>query len=166
MDNIVLIGMPGAGKSTIGVLLAKTMLKSFCDTDLLIQQKYAMSLSDIIKKEGIDKFLQIENDVIAGNNFENSVIATGGSAVYGKQAMEQLKSNGRIVYLKVKPEELEKRVNNIHTRGIAMKEGTTLGELYLQRAGLYEEYADVIVECEFSTPEECVDKIINLLEKE
>ena len=143
VKNIVLIGMPGAGKSTVGVLLAKSMLMSFCDTDLLIQNETGESLSDTIKKQGIDAFIRLEDEIIFKNDFKNSVIATGGSAVYGERAMNKLKENGKIVYLKVSPEELNRRVNNIHTRGIAMKEGTTLAQLYEQRAVLYEKYADV-----------------------
>lgn len=164
MKNIVLIGMPGAGKSTIGVLLAKSCLMDFVDTDLLIQRKYAKSLCDIIKEQGIENFLQIENDVICSAQISNSVVATGGSAVYGKEAMLKLKKEGLVVYLKVEPEELEKRIDNIHTRGIAMKEGTTIDELYNERAKLYEKYADVTVDCTFSLPEQCVDEITKKLE--
>ncbi len=160
MRNIVLIGMPGAGKSTIGVLLAKSTLTDFADTDLIIQKKYSCALCEIIKKHGISKFLQIENDVIRKSEFYNCVIATGGSAVYGEEAMESLKANGVTVYLKVEPQELEKRINNIHTRGIAMKDGTTIAELYAERAPLYEKYADVTVNCTNRTPEQCVDEIM------
>ncbi len=163
MKNIVLIGMPGAGKSTIGVLLAKTMLMSFTDTDLLIQKKYSSSLCDIISSKGIDEFLKIENGVICEEDFENSIVATGGSAVYGDEAMKKLKENGIAVYLKLSPAELKKRINNIHTRGIAMKEGTTIEELYEERAALYEKYADITVECFSLTPEQCVDEINRLI---
>ncbi len=159
MKNIILIGMPGAGKSTIGVLLAKTLIMSFTDTDLLIQKKYSSALCEIIKDCGIDEFLRIENEVICEENFCNCIVATGGSAVYGKEAMEKLKENGIAVYLKLSPDELEKRINNIHTRGIAMKEGTTLAELYEERAPLYEKYADITVNCSSLTPEQCVDTI-------
>lgn len=160
MKNIVLIGMPGAGKSTVGVLLAKSMLMNFCDTDLLIQNETGESLCDTIKKQGIDAFIRLEDEIIYNADFRNSVIATGGSAVYGERAMNKLRENGKIVYLRVSPEELNKRVNNIHTRGIAMKEGTTLAELYEERAPLYEKYADIIIECDGKTPEECVDLIM------
>lgn len=160
MKNIVLIGMPGAGKSTIGVLLAKSTLMDFTDTDLLIQKKYSSALCDIINEKGIDEFLKAENDVICESDFTNCVVATGGSAVYGKEAMEKLKKSGVVVYLNVDASELEKRINNIHTRGIAMKDGTTISELYNERAPLYEKYADITVECASLTPEECVDKII------
>lgn len=160
MKNIVLIGMPGAGKSTVGVLLAKSMLMNFCDTDLVIQNTTGKSLCDIICRYGIESFIELEEDIICKSDFNNSVIATGGSAVYGEKAMKALGEKGKIVYLKVSPRELNRRVNNIHTRGIAMKEGTTLDELYKERAPLYEKYADITVECDGITPEECVDLII------
>ena len=155
--------MPGAGKSTIGVLLAKSMLMDFVDTDLLIQKKHSSSLCDIINSKGIDEFLKIENDVICSWDFTNCVVATGGSAVYGEQAMEKLAANGVVVYLKLTPVEIEKRINNIHTRGIAMKEGTTIAELCSQRAPLYEKYADIILDCASLTPEQCVDAIIQMM---
>lgn len=159
MKNIILIGMPGAGKSTIGVLLAKSLLMDFVDTDLLIQKKYKTSLCDIINSKGIEEFLKIENDVISSWSFLNCIIATGGSAVYGDEAMKKLKKDGITVYLKLLPEEIEKRINNIHTRGIAMKEGTSIAELYCERAPLYEKYADIIIDCAGLTPEQCVDAI-------
>ena len=160
MRNIVLIGMPGAGKSTIGVILAKSLLFDFCDTDLSIQKETGESLCDTIAKIGIEEFILLEEDVIRKQEFLNSVVATGGSAVYGEKAMEKLKENGIIVYLKVSPEELQSRIKNIHTRGIAMKEGTTIKELYGERAPLYEKYADITVECDGRTAEECVDLIV------
>jgi len=166
MKNIVLIGMPGAGKSTIGVLLAKSVLMDFTDTDLLIQREYSKSLCDIITEKGIEEFLKIENNVICESIFENAVIATGGSAVYGKEAMEKLKNESVTVYLKVKPEILEKRIDNIHTRGIAMEKGTTINELYIQRAPLYEKYADITVECDELSAEECVDEITKKLKEQ
>lgn len=165
MKNIILIGMPGAGKSTIGVLLAKTQLMSFCDTDLLIQGKFSKSLSDIIKEKGTEEFLIIENDVICESDFENSVVATGGSAVFGEKAMLKLKKDSFTVYLKVDVNELEKRINNIHTRGIAMKEGSTLSEIYAERKELYEKYADYTLDCTDLTAEECVDKIAERVEE-
>ena len=160
MKNIILIGMPGAGKSTIGVLLAKSMLMDFVDTDLIIQKITGNALCDIINEKGIDEFISIENNVICNEEFVNSVVATGGSAVYGKEAMEKLKANGTIVYLKVNADELYNRIKNIHTRGIAMKDGQTLDSLYNERAPLYEKYADITIECGGLSPEECVDLII------
>ncbi len=162
MKNIVLIGMPGAGKSTVGVLLAKSMLMNFCDTDLLIQNSTGKSLCDIINSDGIENFIKLEENTICNYEYSNAVVATGGSAVYGEKAMDKLRKNGKIVYLKVSPDELNSRVNNIHTRGIAMKEGTTLAELYIERAPLYEKYADVTIECDNLSPEECVENIIKI----
>lgn len=159
MKNIVLIGMPGAGKSTIGVLLAKTLLMDFCDTDLIIQKQTGTSLCNIINEKGTEEFIKLENEIIAAQNFENCVVATGGSAVYGKKAMQKLCSNGAAVYLKVAVQELEKRICDIHTRGIAMKEGTSIAELYEERSPLYEKYADITIECTSLTPEQCVDAI-------
>lgn len=162
MKNIVLIGMPGAGKSTIGVLLAKSMLYSFTDTDLLIQSKYGTSLCEIIEKEGTLGFIEIENDIIAGSDFERCVIATGGSAVYGEEAMRKLKENGTVIYLKLPVEELKKRLGDIRTRGVAMPKGSTIDELYKERSPLYEKYADITVECQALTAEQCVDRCIEL----
>ena len=158
--SIAIDGPAGAGKSTIGVLLAKSLLMEFQDTDLVIQKKCKKSLCDIMDEVGVEAFIEKENEIIKSCDFENAVVATGGSAVYGKEAMEKLKKSGVVVYLKVDASELEKRINNIHTRGIAMKDGTTISELYNERAPLYEKYADITVECASLTPEECVDKII------
>lgn len=160
MKNIVLIGMPGAGKSTIGVILAKSLLFDFCDTDLSIQRKTGESLCETIAGVGIEEFINLEERIICEEAFMNSVVATGGSAVYGEKAMKKLKENGIIVYLKVSPQELQSRIKNIHTRGIAMKEGTTISELYIERAPLYEKYADIIIDCDGKNAEECVDLIV------
>ncbi len=159
MRNIVLIGMPGSGKSTIGVILAKSLLMDFSDTDLMIQKHHSSSLCDIIASCGINGFLEIENRVIAEADFSNCVVATGGSAVYGAYAMKRLKENGIIIYLDVKPAELERRISNIHTRGIAMKDGTSLAELYSERYPIYKNYADITIDCTDLTPEQCVDEI-------
>lgn len=157
--NIVLIGMPGCGKSTVGVLLAKSLLSDFIDTDLVIQNIYKKALCDIIAEDGIEAFKQKENAVLSTLSCENCVVATGGSAVYGETAMAHLKENGKIVYLKISPAEIEGRIQNIKTRGIAMKEGTTIAELYAERAPLYEQYADITIDCECLTAEECVNAI-------
>ena len=163
MKNVVLIGMPGAGKSTIGVLLAKSMLYSFVDTDLLIQNSCGKSLCDIIEEVGTDAFLKIENDVICGGNFKRCVIATGGSAVYGAEAMAKLKESSVFVYLNLPLSEIERRLGDIHTRGVAMKNGTTVAELYDERKPLYEKYADITLNCSGLTAEQCVDKIIEMI---
>lgn len=163
MKNIVLIGMPGAGKSTIGVLLAKSLLCSFTDTDLIIQNTCRKSLCDIIEEKGTDGFLQVENDIICACEFKNSVVATGGSAVYGKEAMEKLKKNGIFVYLKLPLAEIEKRLADIKTRGVAMKNGETVAQLFEERAPLYESLADITLDCTGLTPERCVDSIVAML---
>lgn len=161
--NIVLIGMPAAGKSTVGVLLAKSCLKDFIDTDLIIQRKYDCTLSEIIEKEGTEAFLKKENDVICSLKCFSSVVATGGSAVYGEQAMLHLRENGVVVYLKLSLKEITKRIGNIKTRGVAMKNGTDLLELYKEREPLYNKYADVIIDCENLTAEQAVDEILEKL---
>lgn len=163
MDNVVLIGMPGAGKSTVGVLLAKSLLKDFVDTDLIIQQKECDSLCNIMQKTGVDGFIHLEDEIISQCSFHNSVVATGGSAVYGEKAMENLKKGGVIVYLKVSCDELVKRIHNIRTRGIAMKEGTTIKELFDERKALYEKYADITIDCDALQAEECVNMIVQKL---
>ena len=160
-SNIILIGMPAAGKSTIGVLLAKSLLKDFVDTDLVIQTSCGCTLSNIIEKEGTEAFLKIENDIICAHSYCNSVVATGGSAVYGEAAMEHLRKDGIVVYLKLSLSEIEKRIGNIHTRGVAIKNGVSLAELYTEREPLYNKYADISISCEGMTAEECVDKIID-----
>ncbi len=158
--SVTLIGMPGAGKSTVGVLLAKSLLMDFTDTDLIIQRETGKSLCEIIEADGTESFLETENRIILAQTFDNSVIATGGSAVYGKEAMEKLKEISTVVYLSLPVEELEKRIKDIHTRGVAMKNGVTLRELFEERRSLYEKYADFTVECQGLTAEECVENII------
>lgn len=160
VSNIVLIGMPAAGKSTVGVLLAKSLLMDFVDTDLIIQKKYRMSLCDIITERGSDAFIQLENDVIKAEDFINSVIATGGSAVYGEEAMKKLRENAKTVFLTLPIEEIKRRINDIHTRGVVIKNGATLDDLYTERLPLYEKYADITIDCSNLTAEECVDRII------
>lgn len=160
VSNIVLIGMPAAGKSTVGVLLAKSLLMDFVDTDLIIQKKYRMSLCDIITERGSDAFIQLENDVIKTEDFADSVIATGGSAVYGEEAMKKLRENAKTVFLTLPIEEIKRRINDIHTRGVVIKNGATLDDLYTERLPLYEKYADITIDCSNLTAEECVDRII------
>ena len=164
--NIILIGMPGCGKSTIGVLLAKAMLCHFVDTDLLLQNEYGMSLCDLIEKHGLDGFKICENEILSRISCENTVIATGGSAVYCEDGMKNLKENGICVYLKLSPSEIEKRIDNITTRGITMEKGSTITSLYIERAPLYEKYADVTLECGNLSLESCVLAVLKAVEKE
>ena len=158
--NIVLIGMPGAGKSTIGVLLAKSLNYDFLDADLLIQKQYDKKLYEIINEVGIDEFLNIEDNVISNIDRSGTVIATGGSAVYGKNAMKHLKENGLVVYLKLSCVEIINRISNITTRGIAMKKGKTIFDIYEERVPLYELYADIIIDAENLNIEETVSKVV------
>ena len=161
--NIVLIGMSGAGKSTLGVLLAKTLGMDFVDTDIVIQQTSGRLLQEIIDRDGPEKFLQTEEAVISGLNMQNSVIATGGSVVYSKRAMDALKSSGRVVYLDVPYKTIEKRLKNIAGRGIVITKGKGLKEVYAERVPLYQKYGDVAVHCGGKDIEGCVREIMRLL---
>ncbi len=160
MKNIVLIGMPAVGKSTIGVLLAKTLGFAFVDTDLVIQQNTGRLLQDIIDKDGLDAFCVDEERAICSVSAEsNAVIATGGSAVYSRSAMLFLKKHGLVYYLSLPVEELTKRLKNITTRGIAKRPEDTIEDVFRRRAELYQEYADITVECFGKSPEETVAEI-------
>ena len=145
-DNIILIGMPGAGKSTIGVVLAKALGYHFIDSDLLIQDAEGKRLFEIIDEVGIDGFLEVENRVNAGIQVHRTVIATGGSVVYGEEAMEHLKSIGTVVYINVHYEDLQKRLGDLLKRGVAIRKGNTLLDLYNERVPLYKKYADITVD--------------------
>ena len=162
-DNIVLIGMPASGKSTAGVILAKVLGKKFIDTDLVIQERENALLADIIKDKGVAGFMKIEEEAILSVDVKNTVIATGGSAVYGEKAMEHLKENGTVVYLKVEKDELFKRLTDIKERGVVLREGENIEEMYDSRIVLYEKYADIIIEERDSTIEETIRKIQNEL---
>lgn len=165
-SNVTLIGMPSAGKSTIGVLLAKRLGYSFIDADILIQEKEGRLLKEIIAQEGMDGFLQVENRVNASIEAKRSVIAPGGSVIYGKEAMEHLKEISTVVYLKMSYEELERRVGDVVDRGVALKEGMTLRDLYDERTAYYERYADITIDEEGMTPGQTVDLLRAMLEKE
>lgn len=162
--NIILIGMPGAGKSTLGVLLAKAMGMLFTDSDIIIQQKTKRLLQDIIDNDGTDSFLATEEEVLLELDIENTVLATGGSAVYSEKAMENFRKNGTVVYLHVDFAEIEKRVTNITTRGIVLKNGKSLADAYEERKPLYDKYADVTIDCTGSTIENSVKMLIEKLD--
>lgn len=146
--NIILIGMPGAGKSTVGIVLAKILGMEFLDSDLLIQKREKKLLWQIIEEQGLDGFDRVEEDVNCSIETENTIIATGGSAVYSEKAMRHFQEIGTVVYLKVSCEELKKRLGDLKNRGVSIKEGQTLEDLYEERRPLYEKYADITVDLE------------------
>lgn len=145
MKNIVLVGMPSCGKSTVGVLLAKNLGYKFIDTDLLIQQKQNKLLCEIISDIGPDAFLRIENEVGAAIDTENTVISTGGSMIYSEEAMTHLKENGIVIYLKIDYDTLCQRLGDYVHRGVVLKNGATLADMYAERSFLYEKYSDAFV---------------------
>lgn len=145
-SNIILIGMPGCGKSTVGVVLAKAAGYCFLDSDLVIQEQEGMLLSEIISERGIEGFAETENRINASINTEKTVIATGGSVIYGQQAMEHFKNIGLVVYIRLPYEQIKKRLGDLTKRGVSIRPGQTLRELYDERAPLYEKYADIIVD--------------------
>ena len=148
MSNIILIGMPGCGKSTVGVVLAKALGMDFVDSDLVIQKQTGKRLSRIIEESGDAGFREIENRINAALEAENSVIATGGSVIYGEEAMRHLKEIGTVVYLKLSCEAIEERLGDLHARGVTIQPGWTLRDLYNERVPLYEKWADLTVDCE------------------
>lgn len=162
--NITLIGMPASGKSTIGVLLAKRLGFSFVDVDIVIQEKEKRLLKDIIEKEGTAGFLAVENRINAGLDVERTVIAPGGSVVYGVEAMEHLKDISTIVYLQLSYRELESRLGDLKDRGVALKDGMQLIDLYNERVPLYEKYADIIIDEAGKTPGQLVDQLRAMME--
>lgn len=147
MKNIILIGMPGSGKSTVGVVLAKRLGYQFVDSDLVIQEKTGKLLYQLIEELGEAGFLELENEINAGLQAKRAVIATGGSAVYGKEAMAHFKEIGKVVYLSLPYEELRERLGDLHKRGVVLREGYTLKKLYEERVPLYEKYADLVIDC-------------------
>lgn len=165
MKNIILIGMPACGKSVTGVILAKSLKMNFIDADLLIQERAGKSLQDIINADGIETFKSIEEDVLNAINVKNTVIATGGSAVYYDSAMRHLKGNGVVVYIEASLATIKKRLKNIRTRGVAMEKGQTIDSLYKMRVPLYEKYADCTVRSHRYRAENTVEDIISGLEK-
>ena len=166
-NNIILIGMPGVGKSTIGVVLAKILGYKFVDSDLVIQEKTGRLLKDIIAQDGIDEFVKIENEINAGLDVEKSIIATGGSAVYGETAMEHFKDIGTVIYLEVDEIELEERVGSLKERGVVSNGKTTIDEIFEDRKNLYRKYADITLNLNGKSIRESVDDIYdNLINKD
>ena len=163
MQNIVLIGMPTCGKSTVGVLLAKTLGVGFYDTDLYIQQREHRLLQQILDENGIAYFLDAERDAILSLDCENAVIATGGSAVFRDEAMQKLKRGGIIVYLDVSLETVKQRLQNIKTRGVAAPKNESIDDIFRERLPLYQKYADLTLCVDGCTCEETVERLVNAL---
>ena len=163
-NNITMIGMPASGKSTVGVLLAKRIGYQFIDSDILIQNQEKRLLKEIIAQDGLEGFLAIEEQVNRDIQADRAVIAPGGSVIYGKTAMEHLKEIGTVVYLKISYEDLEKRLGNLVDRGVALKDGMTLRDLYNERTVLYEQYADVIIDETGKTSGKVVDELRAMVE--
>lgn len=165
MENIILVGMPSCGKSTVGVVLAKTMNKAFVDTDILIQQAEKKTLQEIIDEKGNDYFHQVEERTLLDFDGKDAVVATGGSAIYFDRAMEKFKEHGKILYLKVSLDTVLTRLNNIKTRGVTLAKGQTLADLYARRVPLYEKHADLVIEADGCTVEEVIEKIIEAVKE-
>jgi len=161
--NVVLIGMPGAGKSTLGVLLAKELSRSFLDTDIHIQTREGRTLQSILREDGLDRFLRIEESHVLALQLEGFVIATGGSVVYSPRAMAHLKSRGVVVLLELSLPLLLERIQNMESRGIAMAPGQDLESLYRERKPLYESYADLRVSCDHMGHEQALREILTQL---
>lgn len=163
-SNITLIGMPASGKSTVGVLLAKRLGYSFVDVDIVIQEQEGRLLKEIIEQEGTDGFLKVEDRVNRELDVRRSIIAPGGSVIYGEKAMEHLKEISTVVYLKLSYEEVEERLGDLKDRGVALKDGMTLRDLYDERVPLYERYADITVDETGKTPGKTVDELRAVME--
>ena len=162
-NNIVLIGMPASGKSTVGVILAKILGMDFVDTDILIQKINGQRLNEIIDTQGVDAFLDIEEKALLSLNISNTVIATGGSAIYSKKGMESLKKTSKAVYLKVSKQEIFARLKDIRERGVVLIDDQSMDDMYLERTKLYEKYADITVSEDGHSIEETVQAIIGMI---
>lgn len=158
-----MIGMPGAGKSTVGVVLAKRIGYAFVDADLVIQSREGMLLHEIISRRGVEGFWKVEESVGESIEAHRTVVATGGSAVYGERAMRHYKQIGTVVYLSLPLQAIEERLGDLSMRGVTLKEGQDLAALYAERQPLYERYADQTVDCRDLSIREIVEKIASFL---
>ncbi|MDQ0887864.1 shikimate kinase [Paenibacillus sp. V4I9] len=163
--NIVLIGMSGAGKSTLGVLLAKALGMDFVDTDIVIQQHHGRLLQDIIDNDGVEKFMEIEERSVSELQLKNCIISTGGSVIYSEKAINNLKQDGLIIYLHVPYEEIQRRLINVTTRGIVIKKGNSLKDVYEERVPLYKKYSDTTLDCSNMDIEQCISEIIEKIQE-
>ena len=164
--SVILIGMPSCGKSTLGVLLAKQLGYRFIDSDLLIQEAEGKLLHEIISERGINEFINIEERVNAAITDKNAVISTGGSVIYGDKAMQNLKSLGKVVYLDLPYEEMCARLGDYSHRGVVMRKGNTLADMYAERKPLYEKCADITVHVCNASLTENIAKIVDALNSE
>lgn len=160
MNNIILIGLPGAGKSTLGVILAKALGMHFIDTDIVIQDQTGRLLQEIINTDGVKRFLEIEEECVLSLTCSRAVISTGGSVVYSTRAMKHLRTDGIIIYLEISFEEMVRRLKNITTRGIVLEQGQSLRDMYDQRIPLYERHADIRIDCSGEAFESVVEKVV------
>jgi len=163
--NIVLIGMPGVGKSTVGVLLAKALGRHFLDTDVFIQAVQGRSLQEIIDRDGLAAFCKIEEEYVACIDLTNAVIATGGSVVYSEKAMRHLADRGIIVHLDLPVDAIKGRIRNLCTRGVVMEKGQTIRSLYDHRQPLYRKYAQLVIDCTGRNHDQIVADIVRRLDK-
>ena len=166
MDNIILIGMPGSGKSSVGVVLAKALGKDFLDVDLLIQSREGALLQQILNERGVEAFLDVEGDVIHSVSCSNTVIAPGGSCICRDYAMEHLRSLGTVVYLELSYPEVVKRIHNLDSRGIALQPGQTLKDVYDYRVPRYERYADLTVHADGQSLVETIEAVKEALSRQ
>lgn len=157
--NIILIGMPGSGKSTCGVVAAKLLLKNFFDTDLLIQNREGQRLQQIIDEKGLDYFARAEEEAVLSLDIAGTVIATGGSVVYSSAAMEHLRRMGKVIYLHLEYETMCRRIQNLDSRGVVLQAGYTLQDMYNERLPLYRRYADAVIKCDNNTVEQTAQQI-------
>lgn len=164
--NIILIGMPAVGKSTVGVVAAKRLGYEFIDTDLLIQKQEDKLLCEIIEEKGTEGFLEIENQVNRDVDVTHAVIAPGGSVVYCEEAMEHFKKIGTVVYLQASFETIDTRLKNAKNRGVVLKDGQTLKDLYEERVVLFEKYADITVSEDGLKQDETIEQVLEILECE